>query len=130
MNKFGLLDDPSDDLPDERPAPAPSLSERLAAFPPAARRHAIDLRAVDAAAAPHGFTSREPLPSQPALPPSPAPMMMGYGGRRRRVIPTEPTRHLAIRLPESQYDRFVAYADDMKLTYHEALIRLLDEAGR
>ena len=41
-----------------------------------------------------------------------------------------PTRHLAIRLSASAYNRFVAYADHHKLTYHEALIRLMDESER
>jgi hypothetical protein len=37
-------------------------------------------------------------------------------------------RHLAIRLPVSQYDRFVAFADRFKATYPEALKKLLDGA--
>jgi hypothetical protein len=35
---------------------------------------------------------------------------------------------LAIRLPVSQYDRFVAFADSFKATYPEALKKLLDGA--
>ena len=115
MNKFGLIDD-ADDLALKA---EPSLSERLASFPPAAPKHRIDLAAVDAAAAPHGFISRESGASMPATPTS---------SRRRRLTPVEPTRHLAIRLTASQYDRFVAYADKHKLTYHDALSRLLASA--
>ncbi len=106
-NKFGLLEAEEDAAADT------SLADRLAAFP-VVTRHAVDLAAVDAAAAAHGFVSRE----------------AGEGsGRRRRAIPSEPTRHLAIRLVASAYDRFVAYADRHKLTYQEALVRLLDTSG-
>jgi len=107
INKFGLLDDEED--------VTPPLADRLAAFPVVSPRPAVDLAAVDAAAASHGFVSREaaPLPVQPPA-------------RRRRAIPSEPTRHLAIRLTASAYDRFVAYADRYKLTYHDALVQLMD----
>ena len=108
MNKFGLLDD-SGPPKEQRTG---TLSDRIAAFPPVRSRGAVDFAAIDAAAAPHGFVSREATDIR--------------SGRRRRAVPTEPTRHLAIRLAESGYDRFVAYADQHKLTYHEALIRLLD----
>lgn len=114
MNKFGLLDE--NELLPEKPE---SFSERLASFPVAAPKHRIDIAAVDAAAAPHGFVSRE----------ANAPTMIQHSsGRRRRIVPVEATRHLAIRLAESQYDRFVAYADRHRLTYHDALARLLDRA--
>ena len=116
MNKFGLMDD-DEDLD---PATPRSLSDKLASFPAAAPKHRIDLIAADAAAAPHGFTSREPSPYMTA-PRAPS--------RRRRLAPVEPTRHLAIRLTESQYERFVAYADRHKLTYHDALARLLDRSS-
>ena len=119
MNKFGLLDD--EDAEENVPEPAATFSEKLASFPSAAPKHRIDVAAMDAAAAPHGFVSREarvvPVPFQVA--PS----------RRRRLTPAEPTRHLAIRLTASQYDRFVAYADRHKLTYHDALGRLLDHTS-
>jgi len=74
----------------------------------------LALREVDAAAAAHGFVSREQTVNRP---------------RRRRIAVAEPTRHLAIRLPESQYNRFVLYADRLKLTYHDALRQLLDQVG-
>lgn len=112
MSKFGLLE------ADEDRQPQQTFSERLAEFPTVRDRHTIDLVAADAAAAPHGFISREPIAVTPEPPPR---------GRRRRAIPSEPTRHLAIRLVSSQYDEFVAYADRHKLTYHEALARLLDQ---
>ena len=75
---------------------------------------------VDAAAAPHGFVSREAVPviTEAATP-----------GRRRRAVPSEPTRHLAVRMVQSQYDRFVGYADRYQLTYHDAITKLLDAAG-
>jgi hypothetical protein len=115
MNKFGLIEDETDNISSE----IPSLSDRLSAFPSVRPRLPIDLKAVDAAAAPHGFISREAsIPSEEIL-----------RSRRRRAIPAEPTRHLAIRLISSQYDRFVAYADRHKITYHEAISRLLDSIG-
>ena len=50
-------------------------------------------------------------------------------GRRRRAVPAEPVRHLAVRMIQSQYDRFVGYADRYQLTYHDAIKKLLDAAG-
>ena len=113
MSKFGLEPE------EEETQPLSDLSAKLASFPPVSPRQRLDLAAVDAAAAQHGFVSREST-------------AQGYAnsGRRRRFGTLEPTRHLAIRLPVSQYDRFVAYADEHQLTYHDALARLLSEVGR
>jgi hypothetical protein len=44
-------------------------------------------------------------------------------------VPAEPVRHLAVRMIQSQYDRFVGYADRYQLTYHDAIKKLLDVAG-
>lgn len=112
MNKFGLLEEKS------KPSLKSSLGDRLAEFPAVRSRVAPNLEAMDAAAAEHGFISRE-VPAQAGT---------RSAVRRRRVVSGEPTRHLAIRLPASAYDRFVAYADDRKLTYHDALLELLDRA--
>ena len=111
MNKFGLLEDenPQVDQPQ-------TMTEKLAMFPPVKPRSPLNLAAVDAAAAPHGFISREAAP----------PLETRH--RRRRAMPSEPTRHLAIRLTTTQYDRFVEYADRHRLTYHEALAQLMDQA--
>lgn len=109
MNKFGLLEEKS-----KAPSGA-SLTDRLASFPPVRSRVSPDLAAMDAAAAEHGFVSRE-VPTQAEI---------RSAGRRRKAVSAEPTRHLAIRLPASAYDRFVAYADGKKLTYHDALVELL-----
>ena len=116
MSKFGLLDDDDTQV---LPSHTTTISDRIAAFAPIRSRGVIDLEAIDAAAAPHGFISRESAEGG----------LLRPAGRRRRAIPSEPTRHLAIRLNEKGYDRFVAYADRYKLTYHEALIRLLDLVG-
>jgi hypothetical protein len=116
MNKFGLIDD----VPDERTDNPQTLVDKLSSFPSVRPRPPIDLKAVDAAALPHGFISREA---------SPAPVEERLHPRRRRANPPEPTRHLAIRLVSSQYDRFVAYADRHRITYHEAILKLLDTAG-
>ena len=112
MSKFGLMDEDPAPQP-EAPATAP-LSDRLTQFRKVERRPFVDIKAADAAAAVHGFVSREAIPARM---------------RRRRAPVMEPTRHLAIRLTESQYNRFVAYADRHKLTYHDALSHLLDETG-
>lgn len=113
-SKFGLSDF-SDEPKETEVVP---LSDRLATFSAQRERHVIDVVALDAAAAQHGFTSRER---------SDATTSMNAGrGRRRRATPAEPTRHLAIRLGSSEYDRFVAYADRYQLTYQDALAKLLD----
>lgn len=106
MSKFGLDLDPE---PKPAAAPLADLASKLASFPPSAPKTAIDLKAADAVAAQHGFVSREAAPR-----------------RRRRVVPTEPKRQLSILMPISRYDRFVAYADRHRLTYDEAIARLLD----
>ena len=113
-SKFGLIDDPDDVV--ERSEGKIDLS----GFAPVQKRFPINLAEVDAAAAPHGFVSREAVPAA-AEAPTP--------GRRRRAVPSEPTRHLAVRMVKSQYDRFVGYADRYKLTYHDAIIKLLDTVG-
>jgi hypothetical protein len=112
VNKFGLNDD--DEMQDK--PQGQSLSEKLASFPPVAPRMPIDLVAVDAAAAPHGFVSREAI----------VPLGFEERKRRRRATAPQPTRHLAVRLVQTEYDRFVAYADRHELTYHDAISRLLD----
>ncbi len=114
MNKFGLLEEDVAEHPR-----TPTLSETIATFPTATARTSVDLSASDAAAARHGFVSREAgeiIDNRPQ-------------GRRRRAVPSEPTRHLAVRLTASAYDRFVAFADRHKLTYHDALVNLLDKAA-
>ncbi len=116
MSKFGLEPEKREPLNDE----PVGIEERLAAFPTSAPRQHIDIAAMDAAAANHGFVSRE----APSGFSSGAPII-----RRRRIGIAEPTRHLAIRLTEAQYARFVAFADLQEMTYNEALVKLLDEAG-
>jgi hypothetical protein len=113
-SKFGLMDD-ADEINRESEGKID-----LSGFAPVQKRSPIDLAEVDAAAAPHGFVSREaaPVATETAAP-----------GRRRRAVPAEPTRHLAVRMVVSQYDRFVVYADRHKLTYHDAIKKLLDAAG-
>jgi hypothetical protein len=113
-SKFGLIDDPDDVV--ERLEGKIDLS----GFAPVQKRAPIDLAAVDAAAAPHGFVSREAASVITEA---------AAHGRRRRAVPSEPTRHLAVRMVQSQYNRFVSYADRYKLTYHDAITKLLDAAG-
>lgn len=111
--KFGLIDDPQ-----ERPDQAEGKID-LSGFTPVKKRFPVNLAEIDAAAAPHGFVSREAVPL--AAP--------GSLIRRRRAMPAEPARQLAVRLSESQYARFLAYADRYQLTYHDAITKLLDHAG-
>lgn len=112
--KFGLMDDADDVV-----TPAEGKID-LSGFAPVQKRAPVDLAEVDAAAAPHGFVSREATLRVTAP---------TTHGRRRRAVPAEPVRHLAVRMVESQYDRFVGYADRHQLTYHDAIKRLLDAAG-
>ena len=102
MSKFGF------DL-EEDGAGKSDLANKLASFPPSTPRTGINLAEVDAAAAPHGFISRE-----------------AGKGRKRRVVPSEPKRQLSIMMPVSKYERFVAYADRHRLTYEEAISQFLD----
>jgi len=111
-SKFGLDDE--DQKPD-----SPDQKIDLSSFSAVRKRIPIDLDEVDAAAAPHGFISREARPK----------VIEPVGSRRRRAVPPEPARQLAVRLVESQYERFVSYADHYQLTYHDAIKKLLDEAG-
>lgn len=113
-NKFGL--------PEEEPVQfgkeMGSLGSRLATFQPSRPKN-INLEEVDSAAAQLGFVSREPRMAAE----------IGSVRRTRRKVVTEPTRNMGIRLGVSQYERFVAYADKHRLSYHDALMRLLDQAG-
>ncbi len=63
-----------------------------------------------------GFASRER-----SAPPEPT--------RRRRVNREPATRALAIRMTESQFTRFLRYADRHELTYSDTIAHLLDIAG-
>jgi hypothetical protein len=114
-SKFGLIDDADDAVV------RPEGKIDLSGFAPVQKRSPINFAEVDAAAAPHGFVSREAGPV--------ANDAITTHGRRRRAVPAEPTRHLAVRMVQSQYDRFVGYADRYKLTYHDAITKLLDAAG-
>jgi hypothetical protein len=107
MSKFGF-----DPMGEPAANNANAFAQKLANFPPSAPRSPINLSEVDAAAAPHGFVSREPRV-----------------GRKRRTLASEPKRHFSFMMPASQYDRFIAYADRHRLTYHEAISRLLDGAA-
>jgi len=110
MANFGL-----EELALDKSSPSstdPALSSRIANFKAAPPRR-IDTAIVDAAAAPHGFTSREPTPP-----------------KRRRVAPREPRpNNMGIRLSDGEKARFVAFADKHKCqNYSEAIVKLLDIA--
>jgi uncharacterized protein YfaT (DUF1175 family) len=108
-SKFGL---PEDDV--EQPSVGPeNLSQRLATFQPS-QPNRINLQEVDSAAAKHGFVSREPS---------------GQIRKQRRRLIKEATQNLGIRLPISQFQRFVRFCDKEQLNYHDAVIMLLDKVG-
>ena len=113
-SKFGLIDDADDAVA------RPEGKIDLSGFPPVQKRPPIDFAEVDAAAAPHGFVSREATPVLTEA---------ATHGRRRRAVQSEPTPHLAVRMVQSQYDRFVGYADRYQLTYQEAITKLLEACG-
>src|ERR1700722_11045302 len=123
-NKFGLVDDPED-----QNSPRPSL--HLSSFAPVKKRAPIDLVEVDAAAAPHGFVSRESVPSSiVADAPSASAVAMPAATHARRILArAEPSRSPAVRMVVPEYVGFVAYSDGHQLTYHEAIKKLLDEVG-
>lgn len=110
MASFGLEDLPTDQS--SASSPRTDLSTRIASFKATSPRR-IDTAIVDAAAAPHGFTSREPAPP-----------------KRRRVAPREPRpNNMGIRLSDGEKARFVGFADQHKLqNYSEAIVKLLDIA--
>ena len=96
----------------EEPVESNGIKDKIATFSSVRPRPNINLSEVDAVAAVHGFSSREPNKR-----------------RRRRQLPArvEMTRHLAIRCPESLYDRFVNYANSKGMFYHDALDFLLQQ---
>jgi hypothetical protein len=109
------------------------FADRLKQFAPAGPRPIVDPVELDAAAAKHGFVSREPSPVGIAESPKPSPVRMVQeqkgAGRRRRSIDRGPTRALNFRLHEDEFIRFLSFADRYKLTYPDAIVRLLDIAG-
>ncbi|SNT37106.1 hypothetical protein SAMN05421770_10980 [Granulicella rosea] len=111
--KFGFTPDDPIDL---EAAEEPLDLARAFQPTPITRVSPPRLAEMDRVAQAAGFTSRE---NTPAAPPP----------RRRRVVTAQPTRFLAVRAPESLYQRFVRYADKHQLTYHDAIAQLLDTAG-
>jgi hypothetical protein len=79
---------------------------------PVSRKN-LAIEEVDRVAEAAGFSSRE-RGAATAAP------------RRRRSVAPQPSRHLAIRMPESLFNRFLRYADRHQLTYNDAIAQLLD----
>jgi hypothetical protein len=106
-NVFNL---PTIESPDEAP-PTTSIANRLAHIRPATTPvvHRPNFAESDAAAAEKGFVSREARTPKP---------------RRKKVKVTK--RTLGVRVPEPDYDRFVAIADKLKVGYEDALLRLIE----
>lgn len=95
--------------------PASDLRELLARVPVAAPPTRLHPDLSDRLAEQHGFSSREPAP----------PRFVG-GRRQPRGVQVEETRQLSIRMPISLYNDFLAFADEQRLTYNEAIRALLD----
>jgi hypothetical protein len=94
------------------------VKEMLARIPVSAPPTRLHPEVSDRLAEQHGFSSREP---------SGTPARFVGGRRQPRGVPAEETRQLSIRMPLSLYNEFLAYADDNKLTYNEAIKSLLDQ---
>ena len=78
----------------------------------------IDQKAMDAAAAASGFTTREPN----------RPEEVHYTIPRRKREAVEPLHSLSMRAPVSVVQRFIDYAEAENLSYPKALAKLLDLA--
>lgn len=108
VSKFGFSSaDTNEETPDDllltfRPTPI--------------NRADSSMEEVDRVAEAAGFASRE---QSRVAPPT----------RRRRAVPPEPTRQVAVRMSEALYRRFVQYADKHQLTYQDAIAQLLDEVS-
>lgn len=108
------------DLENENAASAePSkLRELLAGIPTSAPRPHLSPNVSDKLASQHGFSSRDH--SERFLGPS------SLARRKARGVPAEESKQLSIKMPLSLYTAFLAYADDMKLTYSDAIRTLLE----
>jgi hypothetical protein len=116
MADFGLKnDEPSP----AKPHVAPDL---LASIKPrSAPRPSINVAESDRLAATAGFTSREP--SHLAVDPREI-----YGTPRRAKREPEPMTPLSMKLRRSLHKRFRDFADERKLSYPEALEKLLNDS--
>jgi hypothetical protein len=102
--------------------PAPTgqstpISERLSAFSARPVQRDVNVHEIDQVAHAAGFTSRE-APAQ----------AKGPERKTRRVIKKERSVMNTVRVRESQWARFINFADHIQGTYEAALIRLLDES--
>ena len=97
----------------------PSAFDRIAEIKPRQTPvTGVDQKAIDAAAAASGFTTREPSP----------PAEVHYTIPRRKREAIEPLHALSMRAPVSVVQRFIDYAEAEKLSYPKALAKLLDIA--
>jgi hypothetical protein len=110
-----------DDTPSREPAPTPSpdLRSLVASVPVSRPRPYLNPQVSDQLAAQHGFASRDH-----------SDRFLGTTGipsrRTVRGAVAEETKQLSIRMPLSLYTEFLAFADEKKLTYSEAIKALLD----
>lgn len=129
--RFGLK---NNETSPERESETPDLSARLRTFPMGGSEPlpTINFAEVDAAGERRGFVSREASsPVANSTPPGHAEPLpnLQERPRKRRRIETEPTRDLSFCMGYTEFDRFVAFADRHKLTYRQAVVRLLDIAA-
>ena len=113
MSSFGLNPEP------DETAPKPQVAKDLIAnlVPRKSPRPISNLAESDKAAADAGFTSRDP---------SSKPQTYVRPTRRRRT--PEQSYPLSMRTPVSILERFIAYAEERKLSYPLALESLLDDS--
>lgn len=106
---------------DESAPTKPQVSTNLLAHikPRTAPRPSINIAESDRAAESVGFSSREPSSARP-------PVAEVYGTPRRQKRTPEPTTAISMRVPRSIHVRFRDFADERKLSYPEALEKLLD----
>jgi hypothetical protein len=115
MGDFGLKLDETQKKPEV-------AKDLLAGMKPrASSRSNVDLAESDRNAVSAGFRSRESVPAVFSDPGN-------YMTPRRRKREPEPTTPLSMRPPRSVHARFRDYADGLKISYPEALEKLLDES--
>jgi hypothetical protein len=107
-------------LKNDEPVTSQVATELIGSIKPRiAPRGPVNLAEIDRVATSAGFTSREPSAAPP-------PATELYATPKRKKKAPEPTTPLSMRLRISVHRRFRDWADDRKLSYPEALEKLLD----
>jgi hypothetical protein len=115
MADFGL------NLDETQKKPEVSTDLLASIKPRSSSRVNVDIAESDRNATSAGFRSRESVPAV-------FPEEVNYMTPRRRKRKPEPTTPLSMRPPRSVHARFRDYADRLKISYPEALEKLLDDS--